>query len=83
MLQARLGSGYRIIEEDCGGRTAIKPDPLEGDKKGLVHLGVALHSHRPPDLVVMLGTNDMKQRFNLLPVDIALGIAQLGCLVQR
>lgn len=83
-LQQRLGGSCRVIEEGCGGRTAMMPDPLEGDRNGYEHLGVALHSHRPLDLVVlMLGTNDMKQRFNLLPVDIALGAAQLGHLVER
>lgn len=84
VLQARLGSGFRIIEEGCGARTSSLPDPLEGDKNGLEHLGVALHSHRPLDLVIlMLGTNDMKQRFGMLAQDIALGAANLGRLVQK
>ena len=40
-------------------------------------------SHRPLDLVViMLGSNDMKHRFSLLPADIARGAAELGALVE-
>ena len=58
-------------------------DWLEPDKNGRAQLPVALRTHRPLDLVViMLGTNDMKKRFSLLPVDIAYGAAELGKLVE-
>ena len=84
ILQRRLGEGFYVIEEGCGGRTTVWEDPLELDKNGRAQLPVALRSHRPLDLVVlMLGTNDMKRRFNLLPVDIAQGAAELGILAQR
>lgn len=83
ILQERLGSGYYMIEEGLGGRTATAEDFLEGDRNGLRHLPIALHSHRPLDLVIlMLGTNDMKHRFGLLPEDIALGAAKLGRIVE-
>lgn len=83
ILQARLGAGYYVIEEGLGGRTAAGEDFLEGDKNGQRHLPVALRSHRPLDLVLlMLGTNDLKHRFGLLPRDIALAVAQLGRLVE-
>lgn len=83
LLQNELGSSYRIIEDGCGGRTTGLDDPIEGDRNGLRHLGVSLHSHRPLDLVIlMLGTNDMKHRFSLLPIDIAHSAARLGELVQ-
>ena len=79
ILQQRLGSGFYVIEEGLGGRTAASEDFLTPDKNGSKHLPIALHSHRPLDLVVlMLGTNDMKHRFGLLPADIAQGAAQLG-----
>jgi len=82
-LQQRLGSGFYVIEEGLGGRTASAEDFLEQDKNGRRHLPIALHSHRPLDLVVlMLGTNDMKHRFQLLPVDIAQGAAELGRMVE-
>ena len=83
VLQDELGSEYRIIEEGLGGRITVMEDALEGDKCGKRHLPVLLRSHRPLDLVIiMLGTNDMKHRFNMLPVDIAKGAAQLGEIVK-
>ena len=83
ILQRLLGEDYYVIEEGCGGRTTVFEDYLEPDKNGRAHLRVALRSHRPLDLVViMLGTNDMKRRFNLLPADIACGAAELGKLVE-
>lgn len=84
ILQGLLGPDYRIIEEGCGGRTTVFDDPLELDKNGRAQLPVSLRSHRPLDLVIlMLGTNDMKQRFHLLPVDVAYGAAELGKLAER
>ena len=80
-LQQRLGPAYYIIEEGLGGRTTVIEDTLEPDKNGRRHLPVALRSHRPLDLVIlMLGTNDMKHRFSLLPADLARGAAELGTL---
>ena len=82
-LQQRLGPAYYIIEEGLGGRTTVIEDTLEPDKNGRRHLPVALRSHRPLDLVIlMLGTNDMKHRFSLLPADLARGAAELGTLVE-
>lgn len=82
-LQARLGSAAYVIEEGLGGRTAAAEDFLEGDKNGQRHLPLAIHSHRPLDMVIlMLGTNDLKHRFSLLPADIAMGAAQLGHMVK-
>lgn len=84
VLQQLLGPGYRVIEEGCGGRTTIFEDELEQDKNGRAQLRVALRSHRPLDLVIlMLGTNDMKHRFGMLPVDVAEAAAGLGRLVER
>lgn len=83
VLQRRLGDGFYVIEEGLGGRTASAEDFLELDKNGRRQLPAALRSHRPLDLVIlMLGTNDMKHRFNLLPADIAQGAAELGRVVE-
>lgn len=83
ILQERLGNEFYVIEEGLGGRTAAAEDFLEGDKNGQRHLPIALRSHRPLDLVVlMLGTNDLKHRFGLLSRDIAEGAAQLGRMVK-
>ena len=73
ILQDQLGSDYRIIEEGQNGRTISQADPAEGGWKcGLDYLVPMLESHMPVDLlIVMLGTNDMKQRFCLSADDIA------------
>ena len=69
---ATLGAGWRVVEEGLPGRTTVHPDPIEGVyKNGLAVLPAVLESHRPIDLVVvMLGTNDLKHRFSLTPLDI-------------
>lgn len=83
VLQNLLGNEYRIIEEGCGARTSVITDDLERSDVGINSLPVALHSHSPLDLVIiMLGTNDMKHRFNLLPVDIAVASGKLVKLVK-
>ena len=82
ILQNELGKKYRIIEEGLGGRVTVKEDEVEGDKNGKRHLPVLLRSHRPLDLVmIMLGTNDVKQRFNMSAADIAGGAEELGEIV--
>lgn len=67
VLQKLLGDDYTIIEEGFGGRTTVHDDPVEGGyKSGLQYLPPCLMSHNPIDLVVlMLGTNDAKHRFQL------------------
>ena len=72
VLAAELGSGWRVVEEGLPGRTTVYPDPISGvHKNGLSVLPAALESHRPLDVVVvMLGTNDLKHRFQVPPVEI-------------
>jgi len=67
-----------VVEEGLGGRTTCREDPIEGDKNGLRQLLPILESHSPIDLVaVMLGTNDLKPRFNPSPYDIAQGVKNI------
>ena len=83
-LQMLLSEGYYVIEEGCGGRTTVWEDNLELHKNGRTALPVALASHKPLDLVIlMLGTNDCKARFSLLPEDIANGAGELVELVRQ
>jgi lysophospholipase L1-like esterase len=79
VLGARLGSGWRVIEEGLPGRTTVHPDPVAGEhKNGLAVLPAVLESHRPIDLLVlMLGTNDLKHRFQVPAVEIAESLARL------
>lgn len=68
-----LGPDWQVIEEGLGGRTTVHEDVVEGGaRNGLAVLPAALHSHKPLDVVVlMLGTNDFKQRFSVTAQDIA------------
>ncbi len=74
-----LGADWHLIAEGQPGRTTVHPDPTEGGhKSGLAALPVLLESHRPLDVVViMLGTNDLKQRFAASATDVALGVERL------
>lgn len=80
VMAAALGSGWRVIEEGHGGRTTVLDDPIDGaNRNGLTYLPVALESHRPVDLVLlMLGTNDLLARYNLPAGDIAAGLDLLA-----
>lgn len=73
VLAAELGQGWLVREEGLPGRTTVHPDPISGvHKNGLAVLPAILESHRPIDVVVlMLGTNDLKRRFQVPVVEIA------------
>jgi lysophospholipase L1-like esterase len=79
VLQQSLGKDWSIIAEGLGGRTTVHPDPIEGAwLDGSAYFLPCLRSHRPLDLVaIMLGTNDLKQRFSVSPTDIANGVGRL------
>lgn len=79
VLAAELGSQWHVIEEGLPGRTTVHADPVEGEyKNGLAVLPAILESHGPIDIVVlMLGTNDLKPRFQVPPVQIATSIERL------
>lgn len=74
-----LGDGWDVIAEGLPGRTTCLPDPLMGSHMdGAEGLKIALASHRPLDLLlIMLGTNDLKARFNPTADKIAAGVATL------
>lgn len=78
ILQSSLGNGFRVIEEGLCGRTTCFDDPFSPNRNGLAYLTVALETHCPLDLlIIMLGTNDLKANFNLSAFDISRGIASL------
>ncbi|MCB1064684.1 MAG: SGNH/GDSL hydrolase family protein [Verrucomicrobiae bacterium] len=74
--------GYRVIEEAQNGRMTAWDDPCEPfiNKCGATHLPVVLESQKPIDLVIlMLGTNDLKNHMNHNADAIAEG---MGALVE-
>ncbi len=85
VLARGLGDGFRVVEEGLSGRTTVRDDPIEGaHKNGRTYLRACLESHKPIDLVaLMLGTNDLKQRFGASASDIAQGAASLAEEVMR
>jgi len=79
-MAAELGPDWYVIEEGHSGRTTVHDDPVEGvHKNGRTALLPILESHQPIDvLVIMLGTNDLKQRFNVPGHDIAKSVGKLA-----
>lgn len=72
VLQKLLGNDYVVIEEGQNGRTIATDDPCEGEKNGIKYILPCMESQKPFDLIiVMLGTNDLKIRFNYVSTDIA------------
>ena len=71
LLQKALGEEYLVLEEGLSGRTTVFSDPLHECMSGLDVIYSTLMSHEPVDLlIIMLGTNDTKERFNASPACI-------------
>ena len=78
LLQDALGDGFRVYEEGLSGRTTVFDDPLHECMSGLRTIYSVLMTHEPVDLlIVMLGTNDCKERFSANPACIAAGLERL------
>lgn len=84
ILRKQLGPDWQVVEEGHPSRTTLRDDPIEGShKSGLRGLPISLESHMPIDLVIlMLGTNDLKQRFAASLSDIADSVEVLAKAVQ-
>jgi lysophospholipase L1-like esterase len=84
VLATRLGAEYRVVEEGLNGRTTRWDDPIEPGRNGLAFLRPCIESHEPLDvIIIMLGTNDLKHRFELSASDIAQSAASLAGLAWR
>ncbi len=79
VMATALGPDWHVLEEGLPGRTTSLPDPVMGHHmNGLDGLRIALGSHRPVDLLlIMLGTNDLKTRFAPSTEKITAGAAAL------
>ncbi|GAP41468.1 GDSL-type esterase/lipase family protein [Flexilinea flocculi] len=78
LLQKDLGDSAHVYEAGMGGRTTVFEDPLEYGRNGYTFLDVAFKSNEPLDLIiVMLGTNDIKDQFAASAGVIASGMERL------
>ncbi|MBQ7801898.1 MAG: lipolytic enzyme, G-D-S-L [Oscillospiraceae bacterium] len=78
LLQKALGEEYLVLEEGLSGRTTVFADPLHESMDALSVVYSILMSHEPVDLlVIMLGTNDTKDRLGMNAACIALGLSRL------
>ena len=78
LLQKALGEEYLVLEEGLSGRTTVFADPLHESMDAVSVAYPVLMSHEPVDLlVIMLGTNDTKERFAANAAAIAVGMERL------
>ena len=78
LLQRALGQDYLVLEEGLPGRTTVFEDPVEEGMPALPYLYPCLKSHAPVDLlVIMLGTNDTKERLSANACAIGKGMTRL------
>ena len=78
LLQKALGEGYLVTEEGLSGRTTVFQDALHESMDALSVIYALLKSHEIIDLlIIMLGTNDVKQRLGGNAHAIALGMRRL------
>ena len=79
LLAKYLGEDYIVAEEGLEGRTACFEDPLFEGLCGFTYIYPCMMTHKPIDLfIIMLGTNDVKERFSSTPANIAKGIERLA-----
>ncbi len=78
LLQKALGDGVLVTEEGLSGRTTVFPDPLHESMDALSCLYALLKSHEFLDLlIIMLGTNDVKERLGMNAACIGIGMERL------
>lgn len=79
VLAAELGPDFAVAEEGLCGRTFAIHDPQdENNVCGLDMLPECLSAHQPIDLLtIMLGTNDVKQRFLFSAEQIGKALEQM------
>ena len=74
LLAENLGKDFQVIEAGLNSRTTVIDDEVEKYRNGLKYIDVVVEMNWPLDLVIlMLGTNDMKVRYQAQAVDIAEG----------
>ncbi len=82
VMQSKLDADFKVIEEGNCGRTTIYDDPEEPDRNGIKSFPTILEAHAPLDLVIiMLGTNDLKNCYSASAMDIAKSLKKLTQIV--
>lgn len=77
-LAAFLGDAYVIVEEGMNGRTTAFSDKIESGVCALDYLYPCLISQFPLDcMIIMLGTNDTKDRYGVGAEEIGYGMDEL------
>ncbi|MDD3277280.1 MAG: GDSL-type esterase/lipase family protein [Lachnospiraceae bacterium] len=78
LLGKLLGAEYQIVEEGLCGRTTVFDNPVNPGRRGSDQIGMLMESHNPVDLLlVMLGTNDYKVRYQTSVSQIVQGMDQV------
>ena len=78
VLQKLLGEEYLVREEGLSGRTTVFEDPLYEGLSGVSMIRPILLTHDPVSLlIIMLGTNDVKERFSATAENISRGLERL------
>ena len=78
LLQDMLGRDYLITEDGLSGRTTVFKDPIHEDMDAFSVINPILKAHEFVDLlIIMLGTNDTKERLNATAPVIGKGMELL------
>lgn len=84
LLQQQLGVTFKIEEEGLNGRTTAFDDPFDDHLNGLRYIENCMLTKMPIDLVIlMLGTNDMKEYLGIDAYNSARGIEQIILRVKQ
>ena len=83
VLQKELGQDFLIVEEGLSGRTVIA-DEEKTWRRGYPYFEGCVMSHSPADLfIIMLGTNDLKDKFYKSAEEIAEGLEKYVSLIKK
>lgn len=77
ILAEQLGSAHLVIEAGQPNKTLVKDPPFDGDKSGLKYLKTYLEEDLLDVIIIQLGTNDLKARFDLTPKQVTDGLERL------
>ncbi len=78
LLGQALGEEFRVIEEGLNGRTTGFSDSIEPYRNGAEYIIPCVLSHAPFALfILMLGTNDTKERYHLSAAEIGYSMEEL------